>query len=364
MSAAQLNLLLSSGSSSIVFDARPVDAKVGTATAAKREPFFRHSLLKNAIVMKSAEGQSDLRTRLFLPFDSTRASRGGVSMTCGNSMSQQEIETFFDAKLDKSVIEGDLRKIEILARTPSFAPFLLRDAFERSGQKVGAQYFRVSETEVAELKSLLKAKLKPLAAMALPSAGSAVESTKLDMLVNKLWDLNDAEFLQPFAHALKIPDGETTDVLYAWIGVSYFNREFTKRQTVLRTFAEWLASKAALPQGTREDVVAQFEQDRKPVRDRIRGSWSAAGGIFDKFNSSYDRLIQHSDASLFVDYLKRARLDFHTLGAHLAFIEQSLCVFAAIQKEKSGSQLGADLLRDLAISMRSSSDSQRGQAAA
>ena len=364
MSAAQLKLLLSSGSSSIVFDARPFEARSGSVATPHCEPFFRHSLLKNAIVMKSAEGQSDLRTRLYLPFDSARASRGGVSMTCGTSMSHQEIETFFDAKLDKSVIEQDLRKIEILARTPSFAPFLLRDAFERSGQTVSPHYFHVSESEVTELKALLKAKLKPLAAMALPASGSAIESGKLDMLVNKLWELNDAEFLQPFAQALKVPDGEATAVLYAWIGVSYFNREFTKRQAALRSFAEWLVSKTALPQGSREEVIAQFDQDRKPVRDRIRGSWTAAGGIFDKFNSSYDRLIQHSDASLFVDYLKRARSDFQTLGAHLAFIEQSLCVFTAIRREKPGSQLGVDLLRDLSSSMRAGQDSQRGKVAA
>lgn len=273
-------------------------------------------------------------------------------MNCETSMSCSMLEAFFSTQLDRAQIEVDLRKIEVLARTPSFAPFLLRDAFERARIDVDVRHFHVSETEVRELKDSLKAKLKPLAAMALPTAGSNLENAKLDVLVNKLWELNDQEFLAPFAHALKIPNGESIEILYAWIGVSYFNREFTKRQVGLRAFAEWLASKPPFPAGVREEIVAQFEADRKPVRDRVRAAWTSAGSTFDRFNSSYDRLIEHSDASLFVDYLKRARADFLALGAHLAFIEQALCIYAAIAKEPRGSQLSIELLRELSASMR------------
>ena len=353
MSASQLKVLMSSGSSSIVFDARPT-AGAGPDT---RGPFFKHSLLKNAIVLKTGEGQSGLRTRLYLPFDGARATRGGISMNCESNMSCEMLERFFSTQLDRSLIEVDVRKIEVLSRTPSFAPFLLRDAFERAGIEVDVRHFHVSESEARELKDSLKAKLKPLAAMALPSAGNDVENAKLDVLVNKLWELNDPGFLAPFAHALKIPNGESIETLYAWIGVSYFNREFTKRQTALRAFAEWLSSKPPFPAGVREEIVAQFEADRKPVRDRVRAAWTAAGTTFDRFNSSYDRLIAQSDASLFVDYLKRARADFIALGAHLAFIEQALCIYAVIAKEPRGSQLSTELLRELSASMRGTGDS-------
>ena len=45
MSSAQLNVLLTTGAPSIVFDARP-DPYLNETT----DPFFRHSLLKNAIL--------------------------------------------------------------------------------------------------------------------------------------------------------------------------------------------------------------------------------------------------------------------------------------------------------------------------
>ena len=350
MSQAQLKILLNSGSSSIVFDARPVAGQ----GAEGRGPFFSLGVLKNAIVIKAGEGHSGLRTKLFLPFDSTNTTRGGMSMECSPNMTASMLETFFAVRFDPATIARDLKKIEILARTPSFAPFLLRDAFERASVNVDVRHFQVSDGEVRELKDILKAKLKPLAAMALPAAGANIDGSKLELLVNKLWELNDMAFLAPFTQALKIPNGETAKTLYAWIGVSYFNREFTKRQAALRHFAEWLVCKPPFPPGTREDLVAQYEADRKPVRDRVRSAWSAAGAIFDRFNSSYDRLIQHSDASLFIEYLSRVRADFEALGLHLAMIEQALCVYGAIAREPKGSPLSLDLLRGLSISMRGS----------
>lgn len=348
MSQALLKVLLSSGSSSIVFDARPFAAEGRNG----RGPFFGLGVLKNAIVIKAGEGQAGLRTRLFLPFDSSKTTRGGMSMECTHDMTPSTLETFFGVRFDPATMQKDIKKIEILARTPSFAPFLLRDAFERAQVDVDVRHFQVSDGEVSELKDILKAKLKPLAAMALPAAGASVDGSKLELLVNKLWELNDLQFLLPFTQALKIPPGEATETLYAWIGVSYFNREFTKRQSALRGFADWLVSKPPFGPGTREDVVAQFEADRKPVRDRVRAAWTAAGAIFDRFNSSYDRLIQHSDASLFIEYLSRVRADFDGLGVHLAIIEQALCIHAAIAREPKGSQLSLELLRGLSTSMR------------
>jgi hypothetical protein len=348
MSQALLKVLLTSGSSSIVFDARPGSQKGSDRPG----PFFSLGVLKNAIVLKAGVGHSELTTKLFLPFDSANTTRGGLSMECTPDMTAGMLETFFDVRFDPATVAKDLKKIEILARTPSFAPFLLRDAFERSGVDVDLRHFQVSDDEVRELKDILKAKLKPLAALALPAVGANFDGSKLELLVNKLWDLNDLAFLAPLTRALKILEGEEVETLYAWIGVSYFNREFTKRQTYLRKLAQWLVSKPPFGPGTREEVIAQFEADRKPIRDRVRAAWSAAGSIFDRFNSSLDRLIQHSDASLFIENLSRARADFEALGLHLALIEQALCIHGAIAREPKGSQLSLDLVRELSVSMR------------
>ena len=345
MGRTQLKALLSSGASSIVFDVRPRDSFFSNDETIPS--FFDLSLLRNVILLKTVEPDEGLQTRLFVPFDGARAAKGGASLICAAGMTRKDLETFFGAKLDDRC-EADLAKIRILARTPSFCPFLLRDAFERAGIAVDRRHFRVSDAEAEEMRDLLKARLKPLAAMALSLSPTAVGDSRLDLLARKLWELDDPNFLRPLAAALKIPDGETAEVLYAWIGTSFFQREFAKRQTKLKRFAEWLSARAS--------EAPEHDTDARNVRERVRQSWSTASTAFALYSSSYDALIGRADAKPFVAFLESVRGIFLSLGAQMSIIDQCLCVYDVIASEPKGSQAGIELLRDLAAGMRDSGD--------
>mgnify|MGYP000892162175 CR=1 FL=1 len=345
MGRTQLKALLSSGASSIVFDVRPRDSFFSNDEAIPG--FFELSLLRNVILLKTVEPDQGLQTRLFVPFDGNRATKGGASLICSAGMTRRDLEAFFGAKFDDRC-EGDLAKIRILARTPSFCPFLLRDAFQRAGIAVDRRHFRVSDAEADEMQDTLKARLKPLAAMALSLSPTAVGDSRLDLLARKLWELDDPNFLKPLAHALKIPDGETAEVLYAWIGVSFFQREFAKRQQRLKRFAEWLAVKAS--------EAPDNDTDARNVRERVRQSWSTASTAFSLYSNSYEELISKADAKPFVAFLQSVRGIFLSLGAQMSVIDQCLCIYDAIAGEPKGSQVGVELLRDLAAGMRDSGD--------
>jgi hypothetical protein len=348
MAQNELKILLTSGSPSIMFDARGASA----ASGSHREPFFKLRFLRNAIVFKTGEDGAGLRTILYMPFDSNNPARGGVSMECLPQMDRRDIEGFLGVNPDREHVDEDLRKIQILASAPCFAPFLLRDAFERARMKVDLRHFQVSDEEVLGMKDNLKAKLKPLAAMALPGSGGNVQQAHLDLLVNKLWDLNDPAFLDVFGRSLRIPAGETVKTLYAWLGVSYLNREFTKRQGLLRTLGQWLVTKHPFPPNTREDIVAQYEADRLRIREGLRVTWSSACAVFESFNESYDSLIEESDPALFIKYLTYARNDFEQLGHYFTMIELAFCLYAAISREPKGSALSEQLLRSMSAAMR------------
>jgi len=381
MGRTQFRALLASGTS-IVFDARAREyqADAGTETEGapgasnSLPPFFDNVLLKNAILIKTVEradaGLQDvagLQTRLFFPFDTKHAGNGGVSLIYGKDFSVKTLEKFFGIdKIDPARIEADMKKVEVLGKTPSFSPFLLRDAFERAGIPVDMRYFRVSDAEAEALRNNLKAKLKPLAAMALNLSPELVGNAALDILARKLWELDDPMFLLPLARALKIPEPDTIDVFYAWIGVAYFQREFAKRQIKLRLLAEWLAAKPPFPDGTKEEVLREFEDNRKQVRDRVRWAWSSTGTVFDRYTKSYDALIAGGgSAAPFVEYLKSVRADFAALGARLSVIEQCLSFYEVTASQERGSTLSAEMLRDVARSMREAAcDSETGRAAA
>jgi hypothetical protein len=290
-----------------------------------------------------------------------------MSLIYNKDFGAKTLESFFGVKkIEPERILDDLKKVEVLGRTPSFSPFLLRDAFERAGVSVDMRYFRVSDEEAEVLRNALKAKLKPLAAMALNLSPNLVGNSALDLLSRKLWELDDPAFLLPLARALKIPDTDTIDVFYAWIGVSYFQREFAKRQAKLKLLAEWLVAKPPFEPGTKEDLVREFEDDRRQVRDRVRWAWSSAGAVFERYTQSYDALIAGGgDARPFVEYLKSVRTDFAALGARLSVIEQCLSFYEVTASEEKGSQLSFEILREVARSMREAAcESETGRAAA
>lgn len=361
----RLKALLAACPASIVFDARAreLPAQGGEAQDAPQmlPPFFGHVLFKNAVLLKTVgRAAADMpanaiQTRLYMPFDTKNPGNGGVSMPCDGEMSLQAVEKFMSCKIDPARMEDDLRKIQMMAKLPSFSPFLLRDAFERASLSVDLRHFQVSDAEAHAMRDALKAKLKPLAAMALALPSNAVGDSRLDALARKLWDLDDPAFLGGFGQALKIPQGQTIEVLYAWIGVSYFQREFAKRQPKLRELAEWLGGKPQ-PGEIRDDAARHAESDRGQVRDSLRWAWSQAGGVFDRYSSSYDALVSKSDAKPFVEYLQNVRTDFKVLGARLALIEQCLCVHGIVAARDRGSQVAAELLQDLATSLRDGGD--------
>lgn len=375
MGRAQLKALLASATS-IVFDARARElaaTRSADGTVEKLPPFFEHSLLRNVILIKSmgradpASGCEDgLQTRLYFPFNGSQVANGGMSLVCGSNFSVATLERFFDVeKIDPARIETDIKKIAVFAKTPSLSPFLLRDAFERAGLSVDKRYFKISDAEADVLRGNLKAKLKPLAAMALNVSAKEAGNASLDLLARKLWELDDASFLRPLAGALKIAEADTIDVFYAWIGVGYFQFEFAKRQQKVKQLAEWLSAKPPFPDGIKEDVVREYKEDRRQIRACVRTAWMSAGSIFERHAASYDALIADAgDPIPFVNYLQNVRSAFAGLGADLSTIEQCLSFYDAVADEDRAGTRSIDLLREVARSLRGIGDADSGRAAA
>jgi hypothetical protein len=375
MGRTQLRSLLASATS-IVFDARSRDLSTTAETCGQVEklpPFFEHPLLKNVILIKSMgragadnDYEDGLQTRLYIPFDASQIAKGGISLVCGANLTIAKLERFLGVeKIEPAKIENDIKKIAVFVKTPSLTPFLLRDAFERAGIQIDKRFFRISDAEAEALRNNLKAKLKPLAAMALNLSPTVVGNAQLDLLSRKLWELDDRKFLLPLAAALKIPESDTIDVFYAWIGVAYFQREFAKRQEKLKLIAKWLVAKAPFAEGAKEDLIREYDEDRRQVRACVRMAWASAGGIFERFTNSYDALIaDNGDPLPFVNYLKSVRSDFADLGADLSVIEQCLCFYEAVASQDRASMHSVNLLREVARSLRGVGDGDANQAAA
>ena len=214
-------------------------------------------------------------------------------------------------------------------------------------------FFAITENEADAVRERLKTKLKPLAAMALDLSPELIGGGQLDLLVRKLWQLDDAAFLLPLARALQIPDGEAIEVFYSWIGVSYFQSEFVSRMARVKNLAEWLAKKSVPFEYVPALELKEYQANRQLVRDRLRTSWADACGVFARFDTSYRSLISATrDPRPFVDFLRTVRTDFSALGEGVSMIDQCLSVFDFWMGRIGTQRMNYDALRQIMACMR------------
>lgn len=345
------------GGSSITFDGRPRADTVGLQHVA--EGFFESRLLRNVILAKlavtsdAASDQGDLQTLIYFPYDAQALGKGGRSVVFMNGAEfRTELQRNFGIDKSDKKFDADVARLEVFNRAPSFSAFLLRDAFERTGLPANQAFFDISDQEADAARDRLKTKLKPLAAMALDRSLDAVGGGQLELLVRKLWQLDDPNYLHPLTRALQIADTDAVDTLYAWIGVSYLQGEFVRREARVRALAEWLAKKSTPVENLSSLDIRDYQADRQFVREKLRIAWTAAAKIFEELDKSYRSLISSGgDPKPFVDFMRNVRSDFRALGVSASMIDQCLSVFDLWMEKIGLDRVTFDTLRQIVGSM-------------
>ena len=357
MDRTRLRAMLSSGSS-ILFDVRTRHVKPGEP----RPPsFFDYPPLRRTMLLKVSD-QSDragaghgLKTLIYLPYDSENTGNGGASLSFAGELAPETLAKFFNVdKIDENLIKGDLEKLRVCAGVPSFAPFLLRDAFDRAGISAEKSFFAITEDEVELVKDNLRARLRPLAAMAQQGAATTmIDRERIETLVRQLWQLDDQAVILPLSRALQIPDDEATSVLYAWIGVSFFQGEFKARQENMRKLINWLVKEADPVDYVDDRSLQSYEADRRNARLGLRTAIMTANETFDRYDQSYQALIGATPNPLpFVGFMKTVRGDFMSLGASLSLIEQCYSVLDFCILRPKRDRVAFDILKQVMSSMR------------
>lgn len=354
MNRIRLKAVLAGGSS-IAFDARPRAVLNGYLDG---DGFFESRLLRNVLLVKLVEGSEEkpqqpiLRTLLYFPFDPLSLGNGGRSLVYAGKCFRPVIERTLGIELNEEKFAADLAKLEVLARMPTFSPFLLRDAFERANVTVNRDFIAITDADADVARDRLKAKLKPLAAMALDRSVDLVGGGQLDLLVRKLWQLDDKGFLFPLCRALQIADDDAVDVFYSWIVVSHLQSEFVAREARVRTLAEWLAKRSTPSENIPTADIREYQAMRQFICEKLRGQWVAASDVFVRFDQSYRSLISAGgDPRPFVAFLKTVRADLDTLGVAASMLDQCLSVFDFWMSRIGTERVSYDVLRKIVSGM-------------
>lgn len=336
MDRQRLRALLSAGSNA-VFDCRSRALTIPLVPAAK--PFFAQKILANTILLKQVsaghehEGDrySAVQTLLFLPFDAKNPGDGGRSIPYSKATIHDDIRRAFDSpNLSGEAFDADLEKLSTVSALPNYSPFLVKDALERAKIDVAAEFFALSDKESNALKEALKGKLRLLAAKSMGDASGDVHSDNLDLLVRRLWALDEPDKIYPLSRALRIPDQEAVETLYAWIGVSYFETEYLRREKQMLAMAQWMVTSAESVAAPTPGLRREHQIALNIVRTKLKTLWREVKEVFGRYNESFSCLV-HTEAEVrpFIEFLNTVRSDFWRIGELLLLIDQCVSIYDA-----------------------------------
>jgi hypothetical protein len=91
-----------------------------------------------------------------------------------------------------------------------------------------------------KLRAQLKGRIRPLIVAAYDRSSVSVEKAVEDM-TGKLFSLHNVREILPLVQALRLPPENAIEFLSSWIGITYFEYEYSMIQNHLKEFAVWLS---------------------------------------------------------------------------------------------------------------------------
>jgi hypothetical protein len=323
---------------------------------------FRNKFLNYTIFFKysssniGTEGASDrpVSTIIYFPYDMEKPVDGGESFV----YSEDNFWRFFRYKfgtdaIDIAATEADNAVLRVFDSIPTFSPLLVELAFERSGLDIPALYVEFTSEVREKLKTQLKGRLRPLIVAAYEKQKINIERA-VDDMTDKLFALRDVNDILPLVKALRIPESKALEVFSSWIGISYFEYEYTMLQLQLKDFSRWLSTNQKLSPGEAGLEIAKIVKSKEVLQRIFRKDWGRVTDIYAEYRQIYNDLLYHGRVDKFSKYIMECKNSYWEMGESLAKFDQTSIAWkqhhkTLLSQKVSGKQLMSfiDILQTL-----------------
>jgi hypothetical protein len=338
-----LQLFLRSG------PARQYNVRLFTAHARTTAPeapefLFRIPFLNECVIFKTviADGYGRLsdrrpvRTLVYLPYDQVRPGDGGESFI----FSSGDFSSFVQFKagagaFDEVTYEHDQRVLTILDTVPTLSPLVLELAFDRARTYIPPAYLDLPPDVRVKLMAFLKSRIRPLVVAAYDRSATNIDRA-VEFMVNRLLMLDDVHAIMPLVRALRIPPLQASEVLSAWIGLTYFEYEYAALQNHLQEFSLWMAD----PSWQREPASLK-ERDFalsliRFVQKRMHTDWQRIVLLSKRYQETYNGLVYDGEVKPFSEFLLECRSMYWEMGDVLGRFEQTTHVWRRYKNQLVG----------------------------
>lgn len=352
-----LDMFLKSGPAR-KYDVRYFSIAVTKKPREEREYLFKTFFLNTSIIFKCMitddykirRDEKPVITLVYLPYDLIKPEEGGESFI----FTPERFLKFYEYKrrsktTDHTAYEHDLELLQVLDSIPTFSPLIVELAFERKSISIPKAYLDLTDEMRAKLKAQLKSRIRPLIVAAYGGAGLKVEKA-VEEMASKLFTLSNVNEVMPLVQALQLPPEHAVDFLASWIGITYFEYEYSTLQAELVTFANWLATKASKTSNLTAIDREQVEKNIKFISTRLKKDWSHIFKLSTEYRDVYNNLIYKSDIPMFRSFLLRCQKSYWELGDLLGRFEQTATAWRTFKIASQEDKIpGATLIEFLAL---------------
>ena len=322
------------------------------------DPFFfklrkMHGLIliKEAILdqTKRVQGGPVIGTKIYIPYNQEDVYEGGRSVFFHDGRLLEVLNELFGlrgAGVEEPDLQHDLKILGILDRLPSLDGFLMRDALELDGIVANEQYFELSGAERAVIHEFVRHKFEPLVRRA--CGDGAGVATKVNQLIDKVWEAKDRDALEPLIRAFRFPDDEALQIFASWKGINFYSFEYLRAKPQREQFALWLRDGAVPRNFVSKSDLEYIKHLRRGTTERLRENWNALETIAREYDMLYERfLTSPAGVGNFVGFLRRAREIYWQMGDALSKINHAIHCWSCTTAAFAEKRLPADKLAHL-----------------
>lgn len=306
----------------------------------EKEYLFATPVLNYSILFKALSSVDDLDiddsnpigTLVYLPYDHNRPEEGGESFM----FSEEDFHKFYNHKLPATSIDfesydADRRRLEILDSIPTFSPMILELAFERSDIRAPKSYLNLPPELREKLKGNLKARIRPLIVAAFDQTATDVDKAIEDM-TTKLLLLKNMKDIMPLIEALRLPPENAQEILSSWIGLTYFEFEYSSIQIGLKDFSNWLANHTLPQENSKYSEKHLYANNVIFLRKRLKEDWSRIVMLNADYKKSYNDMIFKSNIKGFSSFLLKCKSAYWEMGEILGRLEQTTIAWKRFER--------------------------------
>ena len=366
MDRQALQLMLRSGRV-LCFDVARVSEAVRLEIEPGREPplLFQEPMLNDAIFFKEVvlddieDNPPEVSTRVYFPYMSEDADLGGESILAEPDQLVRAIDRTGERRVRRQLNPHDQRILEILRELPTFDPFLLlsRRSLIEAERPVSPLYFDIDEQEWMNIRRPVMAKIGRLVGratleLAEASGQDAILAAERGSaaVLEAIWKGTASIGVRSLIAGFKLPPERTTELLFAWKGINYYEFQYQQAEAKFANFLAWLSDPdEALPRNAAmlpTAVLARLGNLRAVAQTGSARNLASVRLILKRYNLAFDALVDQDNPTLFQQFLDRAPSAFVDMGMAVGLMSHSANAWD-LRTQSGRRRLGANDLEPL-----------------